>query len=83
MKKILMFIVTIFSICFFASCDKPTETGGIPTKPVVIDDTKFELIWDKSYQDSKGTFTENSVKSSKLFYEGEYVPLDTNVSKRK
>ena len=83
MKKILMFIVTIFSICFFASCDKPTETGGIPTKPVVIDDTKFELIWDESYQDSKGTFTENSVKSSKLFYEGEYVPLDTNVSKRK
>ena len=87
MKKILIFIfVSIISIFIFTSCDEnPTEevTPTMPTKPSIIDETKYELIWDEEYQDSKSSFNSNTIKRSKLFYDGEYVSLDTKVSKRK
>ena len=84
-KRVIFIFILVISIFLFISCDQnktPTEEV-IPTKTDVIDDSKFDLIWNEEYQDSKSSFTKNSVNSSKLFYEGKYVSLDTNVSKRK
>lgn len=83
MKRFVILLFIVFLSFLLISCKKDTTATEevIPTD--VIDDTKFKSIWNEEYQDAEANFTEKTVKSSKLFYDGEYVSLDTNISKRK
>lgn len=86
MRRKFIFIISLFVfILMITGCNNNTT----PTKEVtttdknLIDDTKFDQIWNEEYQDINFNFNNDTVQSSKLFYEGEYVSLDTKVSKRK
>lgn len=80
MKKYLILCFLCFFI-FIVSCDKKEPTKEEQTPVEYLDD--YKLIWNDEYQDSLNSFNDNTIKKAKLFYEGEYVSLDKNITKRK
>ena len=81
MKKLaILFLILVFSFLLMACNEKTATDEVIPTK---TDETDYGLIWDEEYQDSDASFNDDTLKTAKLFYEGKYVSLDTNISKRK
>ena len=63
------------------SCNEENTTEEVVTP--TVDSGSFNDVWAEEYQDNESRFNEHTVLSTKLFYEGEYVPLSTSVSKRK
>ena len=84
MKKImisLMLILFTFSLfgCNFNKEDEDMNNSLNDNNQ----EASFKNIWSDDYADIQNSVNTNTIKSSKLFYNGEYVPLDTKVSKRK
>ena len=70
----MVFIIIGFT--FLSSC----ENKGKDDSSMSSD---YQLIWSDEYQDENNNITKETVKGAKLFYEGNYTSLDTNISKRK
>ena len=79
MKRFFILISVLLSLFSLIACSNDETENEEET----MNSTDYEKIWDDEYQDSNNSFTKDTIKSSKLFYDGKYFPLDTNVSKRK
>ena len=81
MKKVIMFLSIITGVILMLTSCETIE----PTEPVTetVEAGEFKDVWNEEYQDGESRFNEDTVVSTKLFYDGEYVPLGTSVSKRK
>lgn len=80
--KFLKYLSVFFIIFPIVSCGETTTSDSISessSEQVVT----AKDIWNEEYQDEQNLFTLDTITSAKLFYKGEYVSLDTQVSKRK
>ena len=82
MKKLIMFLMLILFSTSLISCTDLDEEGG-QMDTGNNDISLLNNVWKEEYDDSKNTINKESIKSAKLFYNGNYAPLDTTISKRK
>ena len=81
MKTLKSLLVCLMSFSM-VSCNTNTPSESLSNKP--NEDTgKIEDVWNDEYQDANNSFNQESIESAKLFYKGDYVNLNTSVSKRK
>ena len=83
-KSLLVFIMSFSMV----SCDTNTSTSSdfpstSSTPSTSEEEVSVDNLWNEEYQDESNLFAEKDIKSTKLFYKGEYVDLNTQVSKRK
>ena len=67
--------------------EEVTPTIKTP-EPTIVETSEptvnlLDTVWKDEYCDKENNVTIDNIKNSKLFYNGEYVSLDTQVSKRK
>lgn len=79
MKKIFGYIITLLMSFSIISCQNSnlSETSSTSEQITSVD------LWNEEYQDNDNSLNKESIEDTKLFYKGEYVPLNTQVSKRK
>ena len=81
MKTLKSLLVCLMSFSM-VSCNTNTPSESLSDKP--NEDTgKIEDVWNDEYQDANNSFNQETIESAKLFYKGDYVNLNTSVSKRK
>lgn len=80
--KIFKYLVVFFMTFSLVSCNT-TTSSSTSSSSSSKDVATAQDIWSEEYQDEDKLFTLDSISSAKLFYKGEYVNLDTKVSKRK
>lgn len=81
MKTLKSLLVCLMSFSM-VSCNTNTPSESLSNKP--NEDTgKIEDVWNDEYQDANNSFNQETIESAKLFYKGDYVNLNTSVSKRK
>ena len=81
----ILVVLVLFSFslvsCIFGTDKEDGEMDDTSGK--VTEEEALENLWKEEYNDVENNVSLEKIKTSKLFYNGEYVPLDTNVSKRK
>ena len=84
MKKIFLMVIMFLSLFTLFSCGNEQESSSeVESMSTLNPKDDFNNLWSEKYQDASLSFNENSVKESKLFYEGEYVSSDKTINKRK
>ena len=81
MRKIMIIIILILFSFSLICCNN--SNGDEEMDTTVPETNNIENIWDDEYLDIVNNINLNDVKEAKLFYEGKYVSLDSQVSKRK